>query len=169
MHSPYEEHLAVVYRILRYLKMTLRKGLFFVKTEQRCIEAFTDADCAGSVEDRRSTSGYFTMVWGNLVTWRSKKHNVVARSSAEAEFRALAHGICETIQIRRILEELQVENKAPLKVFCDNQAALCIAQNPIHHDCTKHVEIDRHFIKEKIDEGIVELSYVPSSQQVVDV
>ena len=64
---------------------------------------------------------------------------------------------------------MQVENKAPLKVYCDNQAALCIAQNLVHHDRTKHVEIDRHFIKEKIDKGIVELSYMPSSKQVADV
>ena len=113
--------------------------------------------------------GYCTMVWGNPVTWRNKKQNVVARSSAEAGFRALAHGICETIWIRRVLEELQVENKAPLKVYYDNQAALCIAQNPIHHDRTKHVEIDRHFVKEKINKGIVELSCVPSSQQVANV
>ncbi|XP_024024071.1 uncharacterized protein LOC112092343 [Morus notabilis] len=97
MHSPYEEHLVAVYRILRYLKMTPGKGLFFGKTNQRQIEAFTDADWAGSVEDRRSTSGYCTMAWGNLVTWRSKKQSVVARSSAEAEFRALAHGICDKI------------------------------------------------------------------------
>ncbi|CAJ2671969.1 unnamed protein product [Trifolium pratense] len=92
MHSPFEEHLEAVYRILRYLKATPRKGLFFRKTNERNVSIFTDADWAGSITDRRSTSGYCAYVWGNLVTWRSKKQGVVARSSAEAEFRAMAQG-----------------------------------------------------------------------------
>jgi len=97
MHSPCRGHLEAVYRILRYLKKTPGKGLFFGKHDKRKLEVFTDADWAGSVEDRKSTSGYCTLLWGNLVTWRSKKQAVVARSSAEAEYRAMAHGICEII------------------------------------------------------------------------
>ncbi|RVX19263.1 Retrovirus-related Pol polyprotein from transposon RE1 [Vitis vinifera] len=93
MHSPYEVHFEAVYRILRYLKSTPGKGLFFKKSEQKTIEAYTNADWAGSVIDRKSTSGYCTYIWGNLVTWRSKKQSVVARSSAEAEYRAMAHGL----------------------------------------------------------------------------
>ena len=73
MHSPMEEHEEAVFRILRYLKSSPGKGLFFKKSEQRGIEAYTDADWAGSITDRKSTSGYCTFVWGNLVTWRSKK------------------------------------------------------------------------------------------------
>ncbi|RVW59074.1 Retrovirus-related Pol polyprotein from transposon TNT 1-94 [Vitis vinifera] len=96
----------------------------FKEQQRKRLRFFSDADWAGSVTDRRSTSGYCSFVWGNLVTWRSKKQSVVARSSAEAEFRAMA------------------------------QAAISIAKNPVHHDRTKHVEIDRHFIKEKIEEGV---------------
>ena len=106
MHSPTEEHMEAVYRILRYLKMTPGKGLFFRKTENRDTEVYSDADWAGNIIDRRSTSGYCSFVWGNLVTWRSKKQSVVARSSAEAEYRALAQGICEGIWIKRVLSEL---------------------------------------------------------------
>ena len=73
MHSPMEEHEKVVFRILRYLKSSLGKGLFFKKYEKRGIEAYTDADWVGSITDKRSTSGYCTFVWGNLVTWQSKK------------------------------------------------------------------------------------------------
>ncbi|RVW72252.1 Retrovirus-related Pol polyprotein from transposon RE1 [Vitis vinifera] len=90
MHSPTEEHMEAVYRILRYLKMTRGKGLFFRKTENRDTEVYSDVDWAGNIIDRRSTSGYCSFVWGNLVTWRSKKQSVVARSSAETEYRALA-------------------------------------------------------------------------------
>lgn len=106
MHSPSTEHMEAVYRILRYLKGTHGKGLFFKKTEERGIEAFTDADWAGSVDDRRSTSGYCSFVWGNLVTWRSKKQTVVARSSAEVELRSIAQGICESLWLKILLKEL---------------------------------------------------------------
>jgi hypothetical protein len=93
MHSPRESHMEAVYRILRYLKSSPGKGLLFSRHGHLKIEAYTDADWAGSIMDRRSMSGYCTFVGGNLVTWRSKKQSVVARSSAEAEFRAMAHGV----------------------------------------------------------------------------
>lgn len=169
MHSPHEEHLEAVYRILRYLKSAPGRGLFFKKTGQQGIEVFTDADWAGSITDRKSTSGYCTFVWGNLVTWRSKKQNVVARSSAEAEYRAMAQGVCEIIWLKRILEELQLPITLPMKLYCDNKAAISISQNPVQHDRTKHVEIDRHFIKEKVDAGLICMPFVPTSQQVADI
>ena len=95
MQSPKEAHQETAFKILRYLKGSLGKGLLFKRSEQKEVVIFTDADWAGSTEDRRSTTGYCTFVWGNLVTWRSKKQNVVAKSSVEAEFRAIAQGICE--------------------------------------------------------------------------
>ncbi|RVW12946.1 Retrovirus-related Pol polyprotein from transposon RE2 [Vitis vinifera] len=144
-------------------------GLFFQRTTKKEIEIFSDADWAGSVTDRRSTSGYCSFVWGNLVTWRSKKQSVVARSSAEAEFRAMAQGICEGIWLNRLLEELRVPLKHPMVLYCDNQAAISIAKNPVHHDRTKHVEIDRHFIKEKIEEGVFKVSYTPTNCQTADI
>ena len=95
MHAPGPAHFEAVYRILRYLKGTPSRGLLFKSRGHLQIENYTDADWAGSIVDRRSTSGYCSFVGGNLVTWRSKKQNVVDRSSADAEFRDLAHGICE--------------------------------------------------------------------------
>ena len=90
MDSSYEEHIEVVHRILRYLKLTLVKGLFCRRGEQRNIEAYTDVNWAGSLDDRKSTSESCIMVWGNLVTWRSKKQSIVAHNSAKAKLRALA-------------------------------------------------------------------------------
>lgn len=130
MHSPHEEHLEAAYRILRYLKMTPGKGLFFKKIEEGNIEAYTDADWAGLVEDRKSTSCYCTKVWGNLVTWRNKKQFVVAHSSVEAELRALAQGTCELIWLRRLLKELRIIGEHPMKLFCDNKAAIDSSYNP---------------------------------------
>ncbi|RVW83276.1 Retrovirus-related Pol polyprotein from transposon TNT 1-94 [Vitis vinifera] len=118
MHSPTEEHMEAVYRILRYLKMTPGKGLFFRKTENRDTKVYSDADWAGNIIDRRSTSGYCSFVWGNLVT---------------------------------------------------GGAAISIAKNPVHHDRTKHVEIDRHFITEKVTSETVKLNYVPTKHQTADI
>ena len=108
-------------------------------------------------------------MWGNLVTWRSKKQLVVARSSAEAEFQSMAHGMCEGIWLIRVLLELRILVEKSMKMFCDNQATISIAKNPVHPDRTKHVEIDRHFIKEKVEEGIIELTYIPTSLQTADI
>jgi len=98
-------------------------------------------------------------MWGNLVTWHSKKESVVSRSIAKAEFRAMAQGFCEGTWLRRQLHELQVNMTQSIQVLCDNQLAINIAKNSVHHDRTKHVEINRHFIKEKIEEGIFKLFY----------
>ncbi|KAK3022402.1 hypothetical protein RJ639_047376 [Escallonia herrerae] len=169
MNNPTEEHLDAVYKILRYLKMTPGKGLFFKKGYRKNIDIYCDANWAGSITDRRSTSGYCTYVWGNLVTWRSKKQSVVSRSSAEAEFRAIALSICEGMWLKRLLEELKITCEGSIKVFCDNQASINIAKNLVHHDRTKHVEIDRHFIREKIEGGIIQMVYTPSSHQTADI
>ncbi|RVW52517.1 Retrovirus-related Pol polyprotein from transposon TNT 1-94 [Vitis vinifera] len=169
MNNPNERNMKAVYRILQYLKKSPGRGLYFKKTSSREVEVFTDADWAGSLTDRRSTTGYCSYVWGNLVTWRSKKQSVVARSSAEAEFRAMAHGICEGMWLQRILKELGIISNSTMTVLCDNKATISIAKNPVQHDRTKHVEIDRHFIKEKLEGGTIRLMYIPSSRQTADI
>ena len=103
MHDPMEEHLEAVYQILRHLKKNPGRGLMFKMVGgDLTIEAYTDADWARSIIDRRSTSGWCRFVGGNLVTWRSKKQSVVARSSAEAEYAAIALGICELLWLKRL-------------------------------------------------------------------
>ena len=169
MHNPRESHLKAVHRLLQYLKGTPGKGILFKKGESLTLEAYTDADYAGSLIDRRSTTGYCTFLGGNLVTWRSKKQNVVARSSAEAEFRAMALGVCELLWLKIILDDLGITWEGPMKLYCNNKSAISIAHNPVQHDRTKHVEIDRHFIKEKLDSGLICTPYVPSSDQLADV
>lgn len=124
IHSPGKQHFEAAYRILRYLKATPGKGLPFRKPDNMNIEVYTDANWVGKSCDGRSTSGYRTFVGGNLVTWRSEKQPVVARSSAEAEFRSLAQGICKAIWKERFLEDLKISIPMPIKVYCDNKAAI---------------------------------------------
>ena len=103
MHSPQRSHFQVPLRVLRYLKGTTRLGLTFMKTGKLDLILYTDSDYAGSLIDHRSTTGYCTMLGGNLVTWRSKKQNVISKSSTEAEFRAMSSGIDEVLWIHKIL------------------------------------------------------------------
>ena len=87
----------------------------------------------------------------------------------EVEFRVAAHGICENMWIRRFLEELKMRSSSPMKLYYDNKATISIAHNPVLHDLTKHVEVDKHFIIEKIDNRVVCMTYIPTEEQVVDV
>lgn len=123
--------------------------------------AYIDADWAGSILDRRSTSRYFTFVGSNLVTWRSKKQSIVARSSVEAKFKSMVHGICELLWFRMLIIELGLHVPEPMNLYCNNKAAINIAHDPVQHDKTKHVEVDRHFIKDHLKVGricILEIS-----------
>lgn len=168
VHDSKESHLQAAYRVLHYLKGNPGKGILFKRNQNLTLEAYTDADYAGSLVDRRSTTGYCTFLGGNLVTWRSKKQNVVARSSAESEFRAIAQGLCELLWLKIILDDLKVKLEGPMKLYCDNKSAINNAHNPIQHDRTKHIEIDKHFIKVKLEEGLVCMSYVPLEHQLAD-
>ncbi|TYK14988.1 conserved oligomeric Golgi complex subunit 3 [Cucumis melo var. makuwa] len=126
-------------------------------------------DRAVMMKMRKSMSCNCTFVWGNLVTWRSKKRSVVARSCAEAVYRAMSLGICDEVWLQKVMSDLHQECETPLKLFCDNKAAISIVNNPIQHDRTKHVEIDWDFIKERLDNGSICILYIPLSQQVADV
>ncbi|KAM2530612.1 hypothetical protein PS1_028457 [Malus domestica] len=169
MHSPSEDHIAVVMQILSYLKGAPGKGLIFRKHGHMEVKGYTDADWAGNITDRRSTSGYFTFVAGNLVTWRSKKQNVVARSTAEAKYCGMAHGICELLWLKILLTKIGIKPCGAMFLYCEIQAIREIANNIVQHDRTKHVEVDRHFIKEKLDVKLIDIPYVRSEDQLAAV
>ena len=164
MHSPKESHLEAMYKILRYLK-----GLFFKKSDSKKVEIYTYADWVRSANDRRSSTGYYTYVCGNLVTWRNKKQSVVARSSAKAEFKAVAQGMCEGLWLQKLLEELHITVELSIKLYCDNKAAIIISHNPVQHDKTKHIEVDRHFINEKIENWTICMTFIPTREQLTDI
>ena len=122
MHNPREQHMNAVMHILWYMKSAPRKGILLTKNvDCKSVDAYSDADWAKAIDDRRSTSGYFTFVGGNLVTWRRKKQNVVACSSAKAEFRGTTLGICEALWLRLLLMDLGYLNRQPIQFYCDNK------------------------------------------------
>ena len=168
MHNPSEEHMTAVIRILCYLKSSPDRGLMFFKNNHLRIDGYTDADWAGSKSDRKSTSEYFTFVGGNLVTWRSKKQKVVALSSAEAEFRGISKGLCELLWLKRLLTEIGFAPNTEMNLFCDNMVAIHISQNPVQHDRTKHIEVDRHFIKQNLEEKVISFPFVRTEDQLAD-
>jgi len=102
------------------------------------------------------------------VTWKSKKKSVVSRSSAEAEFRVMTRGICELLWLRSILEGLRIKIDEPMRLCCDNKSAISIARNLVQHFRTKHIEVDRHFIKEKLDSGVICTPSVSSEGNLAD-
>jgi hypothetical protein len=169
MHNPSEEHMEAVMRIIRYLKGAPGRGIQFKKNGHLDVEGYTDADWAGSITDRRSMSGYFTFVGGNLVTWRSKKQKSVSLSSAESELRGIVKGICELIWLQKLMTELGFPQTKEMDLFCDNKAAIDISHNPVQHDRTKHVGVDRHFIRDNIESNIIRLPHVKSEKQLADI
>ncbi|RVX19458.1 Retrovirus-related Pol polyprotein from transposon RE2 [Vitis vinifera] len=168
LQSPCDSHWDAVIRILRYIKST-GQGVLYENRGHTQVVGYTDADWAGSPTDRRSTSGYCVFIGGNLISWKSKKQDVVARSSAEAEYRAMTLATCELIWLRHLLQELRFGKDEQMKLICDNQAALHIASNPVFHERTKHIEVDCHFIREKIASGCVATSFVNSNDQLADI
>ncbi|GAV90402.1 hypothetical protein CFOL_v3_33811, partial [Cephalotus follicularis] len=170
LHAPTLGHMDLVDRVLRYLKSCPGKGIWMKKNDHTEIIGYADVDWAGNPFDRRSTSGFCTFVGGNLVTWKSKKQSVVARSSAEAEYRAMASATSELIWLRHLLYDLTLRRPVtPIKLYCDNQAAIHIASNPVFHERTKHIEVDCHFVREKVQRKIIMTPYIQSEEQLADV
>jgi len=169
MSAPTIKHWAALEQILCYLKGAPGLGILYSDHRHTRIECFANADWAGSRIDRRSTTGYCVFIGGNLVSWRSKKKTVVSRSSAESEYRAMAQSTCEILWIHHLLVEIGLNPLSPAKLWCDNQAALHIASNPVYHERTKHIEVDCHFVREKIQENMISTGYVKTGEQLGDI
>ncbi|GKV19435.1 hypothetical protein SLEP1_g29696 [Rubroshorea leprosula] len=138
-------------------------------TPKYCFCCWPDVDWVGCVATRRSISGYCLFLGNSLISWSSKKQNTVTRSSAEAEYRAIANAVAKVLWVRQLLSELHVFLHSPLMVYCDNISAIYLSLNLVQHQQTKHIEIDIHFVRERVASGIICIQYVPSSAQRADV
>jgi hypothetical protein len=169
MHDPREPHLAALKRLLRYLRGTVDYGLLLHRSTSSELVVYTDADWAGCPDTRRFTSGYAFFLGGNLVSWSSKRQPVVSRSSAEAEYRAVANDVAEAAWLRQLLAELHSPLSRSTLVYCDNVSAVYLSTNPVQHQRTKHVEIDLHFVRDYVAVGAVRVLHVRTTSQFADI
>ncbi|XP_074267321.1 uncharacterized protein LOC141590649 [Silene latifolia] len=169
MHDPRETHYSALKRIIRYLRGTSHYGLHLTSTSVTSLTAYSDADWGGCPDFRRSTSGYCVYLGDNLISWSSKRQATVSRSSAEAEYRGVANVVAETCWLRNLLLELRTPIRKATIVYCDNVSAIYLAGNPVNHQRTKHIELDIHFVREKVALGEVQVRHVPSRYQFADV
>ena len=167
--APTVNHWQACKRILRYLKGTLHLGLQFYSHGVQSLDCFSDADWASDKDDRRSIAGYCVFLGSNLVSWCSKKQAVVSRSSTESEYRALALAASEVLWIKSLLTELGVSLISTPVIWCDNQSAAALTSNPKFHARTKHIELDVHFLREKVANQSLQVSYIPSSDNTADI
>jgi len=130
---------------------------------------YTDADWGGDKNDRKSTSGYVFKVFDNTVSWGSRKQSTVSLSSTEAEYIALAHGICEAKWIRHLLNELGIKCNGPTPIYEDNQSCIKVAEEPREHKRMKHVDVKYNFIRDEVAKGEVEIIYKASNEQIADI
>ena len=157
LHAPTTVHWTAVKRILRYVKDTCTTGLTFKKSSSTLISAFSDADWAGCIDDRRSTGGFAIFFGPNLISWSAKKQPTVSRSSTEAEYKSLANGTAEVIWVETILKELGVKLHEVPCFWCDNMGATYLSANPVFHARTKHIEIDFHFVRERVAQKMLNI------------
>ena len=158
-----------VIRILRYLKATPGQGILLPNTGSIRLEAYSDSDWLGCPMTRRSRTGYFISLGGAPISWRTKKHSVVSRSSAEAEYRAMATTVSEILWLRWLLKEFDATQRGPTSLYCDNQAARHIANNPVFHERTKHVEMDCYFVRERVASNEIIPCPITSAMQLADI
>ncbi|CAA7058613.1 unnamed protein product [Microthlaspi erraticum] len=169
MHSPRVPHFHALKRIIRYVKGTINHGLQLYRGSIDTLTAYSDADWGGCPDTRRSTSGYCVFLGPNLVSWSAKRQPTVSRSSSEAEYKGVANTVAELCWLRNLMLELHFKIIKAYVVYCDYISSVYLANNPVKHQRTKHVELDIHFVREKVAIGEVKVVHVPSSLQYADI
>ncbi|XP_020704080.1 uncharacterized protein LOC110115244 [Dendrobium catenatum] len=168
MHDPASSHTSLLKKLIRYIKGTTEFGLPITKTTL-LLKTYSDADWASDPVTRKSTSGFCTFLGDTLVSWTVKKQSTVSRSSTESEYRALATATADTIWIRKLLADFRVDHNSPVDMFCDNTSTIALANNPVIHARTKHIEIDQRFVREHIQNRVIRLLPISTIDQLADI
>ncbi|GAU50539.1 hypothetical protein TSUD_409840 [Trifolium subterraneum] len=169
LDAPTTTHFKAAHKVLRYLKGNPGTGLFFPRNASLQLMGFSDADWGGCPDSRRSITGYCFFIGQSLICWKSKKQLIVSKSSSEAEYRALASATCELQWLSYLLKDLQVYIDKANVLYCDSQSALHIASNPVFHERTKHLDIDCHIVREKLQAGLMKLLPISGYIQTADI
>ena len=168
MSKPSEDHWTGVKRILRYLKGTINFGLVFSRGDD-VLRGYSDADWAGDLDTRRSTSGYVFQIGGATVSWSSKRQATVAKSSTEAEYVALSFATQEAVWLRQLFDSVGFGLSSATVIFEDNNGAIDLSRNDKYHNRTKHIDISHHFVRERVESGEIDVVHCPSTEMVADV
>ncbi|XP_022042124.1 uncharacterized mitochondrial protein AtMg00810-like [Helianthus annuus] len=168
MKEPRLPHWEAALHTLHYVKGTSSQGLFFNDSQDFKLEAYCDSDWAACLNTRKSVTGYFILLGGSLISWKSKKQATVSLSSAEAEYRSMRRVTAELTWLTRLLHEFSIPSILPIPLKCDSQAAIHIAKNPVYHERTRHIELDCYFFREKLQDGLIHLSHIASQDQPAD-
>jgi hypothetical protein len=176
LDKPTRDHLRAAKHVLRYLRGTSDLVLVYKRGNNTLI-GYSDADWAGDLDERRSTSGYLFTLNGTAISWRSKLQDTVALSTVEAEYIAMSEAAKESIWLQGLLKEVRESGiygeisgeDAAQTLHTDNQGAMALAENPQHHQRSKHIDIRYHFIRQQIREGRINLHYLPTAQMTADV
>ncbi|KAL4309595.1 hypothetical protein GQ457_01G033490 [Hibiscus cannabinus] len=168
LSSPTDVHLGVAKRVLRYVKSTLGEGLNYLKMDNVVLTGYSDSDWAGSLDDMKSTSGYVFNVGSGAICWSSKKQQVVAQSTAEAEYIVAAAAANQAIWLRNLLSDLGFKQESATILLCDNKSAIAIAENPVQHGRTKHINVKFHAIREAEKNSLIKMEFCSSEMQVAD-
>nr|GEX61442.1 retrovirus-related Pol polyprotein from transposon TNT 1-94 [Tanacetum cinerariifolium] len=164
---PTEKHVYVVKRIFRYLRGTVNRGLWYPKDSSVALTAFADADHAGCQDTHRSTSGSVQFLRERLISWSLERKKSAAISSMEAEYIALSGCCAQILWMRSQLSDYGLGfNKIPM--YCDNKSAISLCCNNVQHSRSKHIDIRYHFIKEQVENGVIELYFVNTEYQLAD-
>lgn len=155
MHEPREAHWDAVVRVIRYLKGCPGQGIMLSACCDLKVRAFCDSDWAACPMTRRSLSAYVVMLSQSPITWRTKKQDTVSHFSAEAEYRAMAAMLKELKWVKYLLHDLGVDHVTPMELYSDSKYALHIAANPVFHERTKHIEADRHSVRDAVQERLI--------------
>jgi hypothetical protein len=155
MKDPRLPHCEATMHTLHYVKGTHDQGLFFNFNPSFNLETFCDSDWASCLNTRRSVTGYFVLLSGSPISWKSKKQLTVSLSSFEAEYRYMRRVTAELAWLTRLLHELSVPSVTPVPVKCDSQATIYIAKDPVYPVRTKYTELYCHFVREKLQDGLI--------------
>ena len=150
------------------MRANTRIGLEISRCNSLLVSGFSDADWAGSLDDRRSTGGFAIFLGSNLISWSARKQATVSRSSTEAEYKAVANATAEIMWVQILLKEIGIRVPKAAKLWCDNLGAKYLSSNPVFHARTKHIEVDYHFVRERVMRNLLHIDFVPTGDQVAD-
>ncbi|CAH9070946.1 unnamed protein product [Cuscuta epithymum] len=169
LQEPRQDHWDAALRVVRYLKGSPGQGILLRADSNLSLTGWCDSDRAACPLTRKSISGWIVFLGHSPISWKTKKQTTVSKSSAEAEYRSMAAATGELKWLKALLLSLGIHHPQAIPLYCDSQSSIHIARNPVFHERTKHIEVDCHFVRDAIQEGLIAPNYVPTTIQLADI